>query len=80
VWGAPTSNGGTAVTGYRVRALRMSSTGAVLSTTTSAVQPATARALTMTLPAVGSYRFTVQAVNAVGSGALSARSNLVAGR
>ncbi|GAB3872008.1 fibronectin type III domain-containing protein [Terrabacter terrigena] len=79
-WSAPTSNGGTAVTGYRVRALRMSSTGTVLSTTLSAVQPATARALTMTLPAVGSYRFTVQASNAVGAGALSARSNLVAGR
>ena len=80
VWAAPASNGGTAVSGYRVRALRMSSTGAVLATTTSAVQPSTARALTMVLPVGGSYRFTVQAVNAVGSGALSARSNLVAGR
>jgi hypothetical protein len=79
-WAAPASNGGSAVTGYRVRALRMSSTGAVLSTTTSAVQASTTRALTMALPAAGSYRFTVQALNAVGAGALSARSNLVAGR
>jgi hypothetical protein len=79
-WAAPVSNGGTAVTGYRVRALRMSSTGAVLATTTSAVQPSTARGLTMVLPVRASYRFTVQAVNAIGSGALSARSNLVAGR
>ncbi len=79
-WAAPASTGGTAVTGYRVRALRMSSTGAVLATTTSALQPSAARALTMVLPVRGSYRFTVQAVNAVGSGALSARSNLVAGR
>ncbi|MFM6851682.1 MAG: hypothetical protein ACKOVB_21525 [Terrabacter sp.] len=80
VWAAPASNGGTAVTGYRVRALRLSSTGAVLATTTSALQSSTARSLTMVLPVRGNYPFTVQAVNAVGSGALSARSNLVAGR
>jgi hypothetical protein len=41
-------NGGSAVTGYVVRALRMSATGTVLATTTSAVQPASARHLTMT--------------------------------
>jgi len=63
-----------------VRALRMSSSGAVLSTTTSAVQPASRRSLVMTLPATGNYRFTVQARNAIGSGAQSARSNQVAGR
>jgi hypothetical protein len=34
----------------------------------------------MTLPAVGDYRFVVRAVNAVGVGAPSARSNVVAGR
>jgi hypothetical protein len=67
------------VTGYRVTALRMSSTGTVLQTTVSAVQPASARALQMTLKA-GNYRFTVQAVNAVGTGAASARSNQVAAR
>jgi len=79
-WRAPASIGGSAVTGYRIRALRMSSTGAVLGTTTSALQPATARSLSMTLPQTGSYRFTAQAVNAVGSGPQSARSNQVAGR
>jgi len=79
-WSAPTSTGGTAVTGYRVTALRMSSTGAVLGTTVSAVQPASARKLAMSLPQAGSYRFTVAAVNAVGTGAASARSNLVTGR
>jgi hypothetical protein len=78
-WNGPTSTGGSAVTGYVVRALRMSSTGTVLATTTSAVQPGTARALTMTLPA-GNYRFTVQASNKAGSGPQSARSNLVAAR
>jgi hypothetical protein len=75
-WNAPTSNGGSAVTGYVVRALRISSTGTVLATTTSTVQPASARTLTMTLPA-GNYRFTVQASNKAGSGPQSARSNLV---
>ena len=34
----------------------------------------------MTLPVAGNYRFTVVAINAVGSGPASARSNLVAGR
>lgn len=77
-WGAP-ATGGTAITGYRVYALRMSSTGTVLSTTTSALQPAAARTLSMTL-AAGSYRFQVAAVNAVGTGARSARSNQVAAR
>jgi len=37
------------------------------------------RTLTMTLPA-GFYRFTVQAINAVGGSAQSARSNFVIAR
>jgi hypothetical protein len=36
--------------------------------------------LSMTLPRTGNYRFTVQAINAVGDGPQSPRSNLVAGR
>jgi hypothetical protein len=75
-WSPPNSNGGAPVTGYVVRALRMSATGTVLSTTTSAVQPGSAGQLTMTLQA-GNYRFTIQANNKAGSGAQSARSNLV---
>ena len=75
-WNPPASTGGSAVTGYRVRALRMSATGAVLATTTSAVQPDSARQLTMTLQ-TGNYRFTVQAINKAGPGPKSARSNLV---
>ena len=79
-WAAPTSTGGAPITGYRVTALRMSAAGAVLAQTTSAVQPATSRSLQMTVPVAGNYRFTVQAINAVGASPQSARSNLVAGR
>jgi len=75
-WNPPAGNGGSAVTGYRVRALRISAAGTVLATTTSAIQPGSARQLTMTLPA-GNYRFTAQAINKAGPGPKSARSNLV---
>ncbi len=79
-WFPSSNTGGSPITGYRLRALRMSSSGTVVSTTTSAAQPATARSLSMTLPTPGNYRFTVQAINSVGAGAQSPRSNLVAGR
>jgi Fibronectin type III domain len=80
-WTPPATTGGSPITGYRVRGLRLNAAGTVLSTTTSAVQPATARSFVMTLPVSGAnYRFTVQAINAVGNGAQSARSNQVVGR
>jgi hypothetical protein len=79
-WSEPPSDGGSAITAYRVRALRISSTGSVIDTTVSGLRPATERLFEMTLPVTGNYRFTVQAFNAIGSGAISTRSNLVAGR
>ncbi|WP_199907729.1 peroxidase family protein [Nocardioides terrigena] len=79
-WAAPANTGGSAITGYRVFALRMSAAGAVLQTTQSAVLASTARTLAMTLPQTGNYRFQVVAINAIGTSPRSARSNLVAGR
>ena len=79
-WSPPVSDGGSPVTGYVVRGLRIAANGSVASTTTSGVQPAAARSLEMSLPAGGNYRFTVQAVNGIGAGAQSARSNRVVGR
>jgi len=79
-WTAPATNAGPAITGYQVVAVRLNAAGAVLGTTTSATLGATVRTLSMTLPVAGNYRFSVRALNIVGSSALSARSNLVAGR
>ncbi|NUO90790.1 MAG: heme peroxidase [Dermatophilaceae bacterium] len=79
-WTPPAATGGSPITGYVVTALRMGAANVVLGTTTSAVQPASARQLDMTLPQLGNYRFTVHAINAVGSGPESARSNQVLGR
>ena len=78
-WTPPVSNGGLAINGYVVTALRINAAGTVLATTTSAVQAATVRSLSMTLVA-GNYRFTVRARNPVGLGAASGRSNLVTAR
>jgi hypothetical protein len=62
------------VTGYRVTA-RNTATGAL---TVSAVLPATARSLEMTLPA-GNYRFSVVAINRNGTSASSLLSLPLAG-
>ena len=75
-WTPPTSTGGSAITGYRVTALRMSSAAAdatVLSRTDSPILGASVRQRSFTLPA-GNYRFEVVAINAVGTGPASARS------
>jgi hypothetical protein len=78
-WSPPASDGGSAITGYVVTALRMSRTGTVLSRTDSPLLGAGARTRTFTLPA-GNYRFVVVARNAIGQGPSSARSNQVAAR
>ena len=71
-------SGGSPVTAYKVVALRMSTTGRVVRRT-GFTAAAAARAKVVRLPK-GRYRFTVAAVNRVGTGRASARSGLVAAR
>ena len=77
-WSAPLSTGGSAIRSYQVRASRVSSVGATLSRRTFTAGK-DARRLAMRLSA-GRYRFEVRAVNAIGAGAWSARSNRVVAR
>jgi hypothetical protein len=81
-WTPPTSTGGSPITGYRVTALRMSSTASnatVLSRTNSPILGATIRQRSFTLPA-GNYRFEVVAINAIGTSPPSARSTNIVPR
>ncbi len=75
-WTPPTSTGGSAITGYRVTALRMSSSAedaTVVSSTNSRVLGPNVRQRAFTLTA-GNYRFEVVAINAIGTSPPSARS------
>jgi hypothetical protein len=81
-WNPPTNTGGSALTGYQVVAVRMSSSATnatVLSRRTSAVLAAGSRSYTFALPA-GTYRFEIVARNARGTSPASARSNAVLAR
>jgi Ca2+-binding RTX toxin-like protein len=78
-WGAPVSNGGLAVNGYVVTALRLNAAGAVVARYNSAVQGPGVRALSMALPAA-SYRFAVRARNGLGLSGYSGVSNTVRAR
>ena len=78
-WNPPLSNGGAAITGYRVQALRMAADGTTVeSVQGNVIVGATVRTRQFTLPA-GTYRFDVSAINGVGEGP-AARSEAIAAR
>jgi Ca2+-binding RTX toxin-like protein len=80
-WTAPTNNGGSAITGYRLTSQRLNADGTDNGGPTVSNHPSTTRTSTFTapagVPANTRYRFTVQAVNALGIGVgTSAFSNV----
>jgi Ca2+-binding RTX toxin-like protein len=72
-WTPPTVTGGSAITGYRLTRQRLNADGTANGAPTTSNHLSTARQTTFTapagVPANTRYRFTVQAVNAVGLGA-----------
>jgi predicted phage tail protein len=78
-WRAPSSNGGSAITSYRITAVKYSARGRVLSRTVIVIRSGKVRSAELRL-AAGTYRFTVQAVNPVGAGVASGASKPTAAR
>ena len=78
-WTSPKDTGGAAITGYVITVWRYNRSHHLIRATTLTPRAATTRWSRIPL-AHGWYRFTVRATNARGTGATTARSNLVVAR
>ncbi|MFL6174807.1 MAG: fibronectin type III domain-containing protein, partial [Marmoricola sp.] len=78
-WGAPTSTGGSAITGYKVIAYKVTSTGRVVGHVFSKVLSSSTRSYSFGLSA-GRYKFRVVAYNGVGMSPYSSYSAVVTAR
>ena len=79
-WNPPTSNGGSALTHYRLTCYRLDKRGRVVDVSTSGALSAGYSGVEVRVSRAGSYRFAVSARNAAGWGPLSARSTKVTAR
>lgn len=78
-WSAPRSNGGAALTKYRLQAVKLNASGAIVKTYLfTSISPSSTK-FTAALPA-GRYKFRVAATNRIGTGAYSAYSKIVTAR
>lgn len=77
-WNAPSNDGGSPITAYKVQAQKLNASGAVVARVTKSAGAA-ARSLVVSLTK-GRYKFRVAAVNAKGRSAWSANSNIVRAR
>jgi fibronectin type III domain protein len=73
-WSAPASTGGSAITNYRVTALRVNADGSVTAVSNATVGQGARTRVFNPLPP-GNYRFEVVAINNVGESPASARSD-----
>lgn len=78
-WSAPSTTGGSALTGYTITAHRLDRRGATVRTLLARGVPANATTVQLFAPG-GRYRVSVQALNAVGASRASALSRVVTAR
>ena len=78
-WAAPRSTGGASITGYRIRAMKISGRNRVTRVLVTSYVPASARRAVLRVRK-GRYAFSVMARNKVGSSTWSRRSRVVSAR
>ncbi|WP_243059352.1 fibronectin type III domain-containing protein [Nocardioides sp. SR21] len=79
-WAPPADDGGSAITGYVIKATRWSVLGSALWSGSTDVLPASQLSSSLQLPKAGIWSFRVRAFNDIGTGPLSKASKRVRGR